>query len=152
MSENRLSHLDDRGQAHMVDVSAKPSVARRAVARATVRAAEKTVRAMLDGEVPKGDVAALARVAGIMAAKQTSSLIPLCHPLPLEQVALEVEAFPEKSHITVTATASTTARTGVEMEALTAAAAGALTVYDMLKGIDKTLVIDEIVLVEKTKE
>jgi len=136
----------------MVDVSGKPPVPRRAVATADVRAAKSTVRAMLDGEVPKGDVAAVARVAGIMAAKQTSTIIPLCHPLPLERVAVEVDAHPDAGRIEITATAATTAKTGVEMEALTAASAAALTVYDMLKGIDRNLVIERVVVAEKTTQ
>jgi cyclic pyranopterin phosphate synthase len=135
----------------MVDVAAKPPVRRRAVASGRVLAQPGTVAAMVEGTTPKGDVAALARVAGIMAAKRTAELIPLCHPLPLEKVDVEIEAAAEQGWVRITAEVVTTAKTGVEMEALTAVSGAALTIYDMLKGIDKGLVIDQITLVEKTK-
>jgi cyclic pyranopterin phosphate synthase len=147
---DRLTHLDAEGRAHMVDVSDKPPVARRAVAVAHVSAAPSTLEAARDGRTPKGDVAAAARIAGIMAAKRTAELIPLCHPLPLEHVAVQVEVRPEEGVIAIEASAATTARTGVEMEALTAASVAALTVYDMLKGIDRALAVDGLRLVSKT--
>jgi cyclic pyranopterin phosphate synthase len=150
MSERRLPHLDGAGRAHMVDIVAKRPVRRRAVASGRVLAARESVAAMLAGQAPKGDVAALARVAGIMAAKRTADLIPLCHPLPLEKVSVEIEASPEEGAITITAEVVTTAKTGVEMEALTAVSAAALTVYDMLKGIDASLVVDRIAVVDKS--
>ena len=146
-----LSHLDDGGAMHMVDVSAKPVISRRAVARGQLTARPATVAAMVAGDVPKGDVAAAARLAGILAAKRTSDLIPLCHPLPLE--ALDVEIAPEQDsgRVVVTATVTTTARTGVEMEALTAVSVACLTLWDMLKGVDPELGIEGIRLVDKQK-
>jgi len=135
----------------MVDVSAKVPVRRRAIAAGRVRAAPRTIAAMLDGTTPKGDVAALARVAGITAAKRASELIPLCHPLPLEKVSVEVSASAEDGRVTITAEVVTTAKTGVEMEALSAVSGAALTIYDMLKAIDSGLAIEEIALIEKTK-
>ncbi|MDH3226579.1 MAG: cyclic pyranopterin monophosphate synthase MoaC [Thermoleophilia bacterium] len=151
MSEEPLTHLTPRGEAHMVDVSAKVPVRRRAIAAGRVRAAPRTIAAMLDGTTPKGDVAALARVAGITAAKRASELIPLCHPLPLEKVSVEVSASAEDGRVTITAEVVTTAKTGVEMEALSAVSGAALTIYDMLKAIDSGLAIEEIALIEKTK-
>jgi cyclic pyranopterin phosphate synthase len=143
-----LSHVDEAGRVRMVDVGAKPSERRRAVARATVRMAPETARRLR--ELPKGDALATAQVAGIMAAKRTSELIPLCHPLPLAvvDVALDVR----DASVEIVASAETTAQTGVEMEALTAASVAALTVYDMAKGIDKEMSIADVELVEKTKE
>ncbi|MEX2210874.1 MAG: cyclic pyranopterin monophosphate synthase MoaC [Gaiellaceae bacterium] len=143
-----LSHVDETGGVRMVDVGGKPHSRRRAVAHAVVRMAPDTSRRLK--ELPKGDALATAQIAGIMAAKRTSELIPLCHPLPLShvEVSLEVGA----GEVTITAVAETTAQTGVEMEALTAAAVAALTVYDMAKAIDKELVIAEVRLLEKTKE
>ena len=145
MSE--LSHLDETGGVRMVDVGAKPSERRRAVAAATVRMAPETARQLR--ELPKGDALTTAQLAGIMAAKRTSELIPLCHPLPLTHVdvALEVGA----AAVEVVATVETTAQTGVEMEALTAAAVAALTVYDMAKAVDKEMVVGELRVVEKVK-
>ena len=150
--EPRLTHLDEQGRAHMVDVGGKPVVRRRAVAVGYLTAAPATVAAMAEGAVPKGDVGAVARVAGIMAAKRTSEIVPLCHPLPLDRVAVEVEAQPDRGRVAITATAETSARTGVEMEALTAVAAAALAVYDMLKGIDRDLAIEGVTLLEKHKD
>lgn len=149
--ETPLTHLDGAGAMHMVDVSAKPVVARRAVASGRLTAAPETISAMVAGDVPKGDVAAAARLAGILAAKRTADLLPLCHPLPLE--ALDVEIAPEEAagRISVTATATTTARTGVEMEALTAVSVACLTLWDMLKGVDPDLGIEAIRLVDKQK-
>ncbi|MHB1242765.1 MAG: cyclic pyranopterin monophosphate synthase MoaC [Gaiellaceae bacterium] len=142
-----LSHVDESGAVRMVDVGSKPLSHRRAVARAVVRMAPETARRLR--ELPKGDALTTAQLAGIMAAKRTSDLIPLCHPLPLSvvDVALEVTG----DGVEITASAETTAQTGVEMEALTAASVAALTVYDMAKAIDKGMVIAEITLVEKTK-
>ncbi len=146
----RLTHLDAGGRAQMVDVGHKPPVARRAVARGEVRMQAATAQAILDGSVPKGDVAAVARLAGICAAKRTSDLVLLCHPLPLDHVEVVVDVDPV-GQVTITATAATIARTGVEMEALTAVSVAALNVYDLVKAIDKGVVIDNIHLVEKTK-
>ena len=134
----------------MVDVGHKPPVARRAVARAQVRMQAATAQAILDGAVPKGDVAAVARLAGISAAKRTSDLVLLCHPLPLDHVEVVVDVDPS-GRVTITAAAATVARTGVEMEALTAVSVAALNVYDLVKAIDKGVVIENIHLVEKTK-
>jgi cyclic pyranopterin monophosphate synthase len=145
-----LSHLDDAGNARMVGVGHKPVVARRATARAVVLVDPATTAAMRDGDVPKGDVGAVARLGGIAAAKRTPDLILLCHPLPIDraEVAVEITA---PGVVTLTATVETTARTGVEMEALTAATVAALNVYDMVKGIDPGPHISEVVLVEKVK-
>ena len=142
-----LSHVDDTGAVRMVDVGAKPLSRRRAVARASVRMAAATAQRL--GDLPKGDALTTAQLAGIMAAKRTSDLIPLCHPLPLSLVEVSLEVVGDG--VEITAAAETTAQTGVEMEALTAAAVAALTVYDMAKAIDKELVIAEVRLVEKTK-
>lgn len=147
--EPHLTHLDEGGAMHMIDVSAKPPVARHAVARGRLTAARATIAAMVAGDVPKGDVAAAARLAGILAAKRTSDLLPLCHPLPIEALDVEIAPRPDEGSITVTATVTTTARTGVEMEALTAVSVAALTLWDMLKGIDADLGIEGIRLLEK---
>ena len=143
-----LSHVDESGGVRMVDVGGKPHSRRRAVARAVVRMAPETARRL--GDLPKGDALATAQVAGIMAAKRTSELIPLCHPLPLTHVEVSLEVG--DAEVEITAAAETTAQTGVEMEALVAASVAALTVYDMAKAIDKELVVGEVRLVEKTKE
>jgi cyclic pyranopterin monophosphate synthase len=143
-----LSHVDDSGDVRMVDVGAKGLSRRRATARATVRMAAATARILR--ELPKGDALATAQLAGIMAAKRTSDLIPLCHPLPLDHVAVELSVADDA--VEILATAETTARTGVEMEALVAASVAALTVYDMAKAVDKGMTVSEIVLVEKTKD
>jgi cyclic pyranopterin phosphate synthase len=142
-----FSHVDSAGTVRMVDVGEKPLSRRRAVARSEVRMAAETARRLR--ELPKGDALATAQVAGIMAAKRTAELIPLCHPLPLSHVAVELEVGDDR--VSVEATAETTAQTGVEMEALTAAAVAALTVYDMAKAVDEELTVSEIRLVEKTK-
>jgi cyclic pyranopterin phosphate synthase len=144
MSE--LSHVDEAGEVRMVDVGGKPLSRRRAVARAVVRVAPETASQL--SALPKGDALAAARLAGIMAAKRTSELIPLCHPLPLTHVAVEIEVG---SDVEITASAETTAQTGVEMEALVAASVAALTIYDMAKAIDKEMEIGEVRLLEKTK-
>ena len=143
-----LSHVDESGAVRMVDVGDKPAQRRRAVARGVVSMAPATAEQLR--ALPKGDALATAQIAGIMAAKRTSELIPLCHPLPLTHVGVELEVGEGK--VTITASAETTAQTGVEMEALTAASVAALTVYDMAKAIDKGMRITEITLVEKTKE
>ena len=146
MSE--LSHIGEAGDVRMVDVGGKPFSRRRAVARAVVQMAPETVRRLR--ELPKGDALVTAQIAGITAAKRTSDLIPLCHPLPLSNV--EVSVSLEKAAVEIVATVETTAQTGVEMEALTAASVAALTVYDMAKAIDKDMVVTEVSLLEKTKE
>jgi cyclic pyranopterin monophosphate synthase len=142
-----LSHVDEEGQVRMVNVGDKPSSRRRASARATVRMAPQTARRLR--ELPKGDALATARLAGIMAAKRTSELIPLCHPLPLTSIEVAVDVSEQVVEI-VTAV-ETVAQTGVEMEALVAASVAALTVYDMAKGIDQGMVVEEVRLLEKTK-
>ena len=144
MSE--LSHVDETGEVRMVDVGGKPSSPRRAVARAVLRVAPETAAQLRS--LPKGDALATAKLAGIMAAKRTSDLIPLCHPLPLTHVAVEIEVGDE---VEITASAETTAQTGVEMEALVAASVAALTVYDMAKAIDASMEVAEVRLLEKTK-
>ena len=143
-----LSHVDPDGAVRMVDVGDKPLSRRRAVARATVVMRPETAARL--GELPKGDALTTAQIAGIMAAKRTSELIPLCHPLPL--TAIDVRLSIATTGVEIEAMAETTAQTGVEMEALTAASVAALTVYDMAKAIDKTMVISDVALVEKTKE
>jgi cyclic pyranopterin phosphate synthase len=143
-----LSHIDEAGSVRMVDVGSKPLSRRRAVARAEVRMAPETARRLR--ELPKGDALATAQLAGIMAAKRTSELIPLCHPLALSHI--EVALAVGEDSVEIVATAETVAQTGVEMEALTAAAVAALTVYDMAKAIDKGMVVAEVRLLSKTKE
>ncbi len=143
-----LSHVDEAGSVRMVDVGSKPLSRRRAVARAEVRMAPETARRLR--ALPKGDALATAQLAGIMAAKRTSELIPLCHPLPLSHI--EVSLGVGEDSVEIVAIAETTAQTGVEMEALTAASVAALTVYDMAKAIDKGMVVAEVRLLEKTKE
>jgi cyclic pyranopterin phosphate synthase len=143
-----LSHVDEAGGVRMVDVGAKPPSRRRATAAATVRVGPDTARRLR--ELPKGDALVTAQLAGIMAAKRTAELIPLCHGLPLSHVAVSVE--PRGSAVEIVATAETVAQTGVEMEALTAATVAALTVYDMAKAIDKEMTIESVRLLEKTKE
>ena len=143
-----LSHVDEAGSVRMVDVGGKPVSRRRAIATATVRMASETARQLR--ELPKGDALATAQVAGILAAKRTSELIPLCHPLPLSNLEVRLEVG--EGAVEIVATAEATAQTGVEMEALVAASVAALTVYDMAKAIDKEMVIGEVRLVEKTKE
>ena len=144
-----LTHLDDEGAARMVDVGAKPETARRAVARARVRMTPETAAAVLAGDAPKGDVLGTARIAGIQAAKRTGELIPLCHPIGLDHVDIEAAVDAAAGLVTLTAEAGVTARTGVEMEAMTAAAVAALTVYDMVKGLEKGVAIEEVVLLAK---
>lgn len=145
----KLTHIDDSGAARMVDVGAKDVTARMAIARGEVRMKPETLALILQGQIKKGDVLTVAKVAGVMAAKRTSELVPLCHPLPLDQVLVELEPNPDLPGVEITATVRTTAKTGVEMEALTAVTVAALTVYDMAKSAEKTMVIDRIRLVEK---
>lgn len=149
--DRELSHLDARGHMHMIDVGHKPAVARRATAEAVIETTPEAAHAMVDGRTPKGDVAALARAAGIMAAKRTPELVLLAHPLPLSSVAVDISVDADRGRVQVRATVSTTARTGVEMEALTAAGVAALNVYDMLKALDRNQVITGVRLLEKTK-
>ncbi|MBC7930631.1 MAG: cyclic pyranopterin monophosphate synthase MoaC [Rubrivivax sp.] len=145
---NELTHLDEEGRVRMVDTSAKLETARRAVASARVLMTPETVEAVRAHRTPKGDPLETARIAGIMAAKRTSELIPLCHPLPLTHI--EVRATLEDSGVHIEAEAATNAQTGVEMEALTAAAVAALTVYDMCKAVEKGITITDVRLEEKT--
>lgn len=150
MPDPALTHLDPDGTARMVDVSAKDVTARRAVARALVVMDPATAAAVAVGDAPKGDVLGTARIAGIQAAKRTGELIPLCHPLGLDHVGIDLALDAAAGELTVTAEASTTGRTGVEMEAMTAAAIAALTVYDMVKGLDRTVEVRSVVLLEKS--
>lgn len=143
-----LTHLDETGAARMVDVGGKPATARSAAASGHIRMSPPTLAAVQEGSGPKGDALATARLAGIMAAKRTGELIPLCHPLALDSVAVEFAFTP--TGITVIARASLTGRTGVEMEALTAATIALLTLYDMAKALEKGMVISEVRLIEKT--
>lgn len=144
---NTLTHVDARGRVRMVDVGAKPVTDREAVARGSIRMAPATVRAVRRGAVAKGDPLQAARIAGIMAAKRTADLVPLCHPLPLTHVSVELQ--PRRDGVEIEARVRTSAQTGVEMEALTAVAVAALTVYDMVKAIDREMTIGEIRLIEK---
>ncbi len=143
-----LTHLDEQGAARMVDVSAKPDTERRAVAEGRVSMSAAAVTAIRDNAVAKGDVLAVARVAGIMAAKRTGDLIPLCHPLPITSVAIDLA--PDDRGVTVTATVTTTGKTGVEMEAMTAVSVALLTIYDMAKAVDKGMTIGGVRLLSKT--
>jgi cyclic pyranopterin phosphate synthase len=147
---SRLTHLDDAGRASMVDVSDKPDTRREAVARGQVVMQPQTLALILSGGMPKGDVLATARIAGIMAAKRTAELIPLCHPLSLSSVAVELSAAEDGSGIEIEARARTTGPTGVEMEALTAASIAALTLYDMCKAVDRCMRIDAVRVVAKS--
>ncbi|ASJ91385.1 cyclic pyranopterin monophosphate synthase MoaC [Porphyrobacter sp. CACIAM 03H1] len=144
----RLTHLDESGAAHMVDVGGKPATARRAVAEGRIAMRPETLAAIRAGNAPKGDVLGTARIAGIMAAKRTGELIPLCHPLGLEAVNIEFDY--EESAIRAVATASLTGKTGVEMEAMTAVSIALLTIYDMAKALDKGMVISAVRLIAKS--
>ena len=144
----KLSHVDARGRVKMVDVGAKPVTDREAIARASIRMSREAIRLVRSGGIKKGDPLQTARLAGILAAKQTSSLIPLCHPLPLSMI--DVELTPTSRGYDIEARVLTTAQTGVEMEALTAVAVAALTIYDMVKAVDKTMVIGDIRLIFKS--
>jgi cyclic pyranopterin phosphate synthase len=145
---SELSHVGESGDVRMVDVGGKPLSRRRAVARALVRMSPETAGRLRD--LPKGDALTTAQIAGIAAAKRTSDLIPLCHPLPLSHVAVSLSV--QEAAVEIVATVETTAQTGVEMEALTAAAVAGLTVYDMAKAIDKDMAVTDVTLLEKTKE
>jgi cyclic pyranopterin phosphate synthase len=146
----RLTHVDRSGRPRMVDVSDKPVTARRAVAEAAVAVSQETLSLVIDGGGPKGDVLGVAELAGVMAAKRTSELIPLCHPLPLTDLVVAITPDRAAGLLRVRAEAATTAQTGVEMEALTAASVAALTVYDMVKGVEKGVEIRSVRLVSKT--
>jgi cyclic pyranopterin phosphate synthase len=150
MSGEKLSHVRPDGRAGMVDVGSKPETERRALARARVRMSATTARLVGSGEGPKGEVLGVARLAGIQAAKQTGSLIPLAHPLPLSYVDVDASVEAEAGLVELVAEARTVGRTGVEMEAMTAAAIAALTVYDMVKGVERGVAVEEIVLVSKS--
>lgn len=145
-----FSHLDETGQARMVDVGAKPVQKRTATATGELRCQPETIRLLKAQALPKGDVLAVARIAGIQAAKKTSDLIPLCHALPLDQITVDFDI--DDDHIRISATARTSAKTGVEMEALTAVSVSALALYDMMKAVDKTMRIGGICVTEKIKQ
>lgn len=147
MSQDGLTHVDDRGNARMVDVAGKMVTHRRAIASARVRMRPATLAMIIEGRVPKGDVFAVARVAGIMAAKRTSDLIPLCHPLALTHASVDFE--PLEDGVGITATVETDGKTGVEMEALAAAGVAALTLYDMCKAVDRGMTVDDLGLTRK---
>ena len=146
---SKLTHLDEAGHAHMVDVSEKSDTDRMATATAIVKLTEAAMDVLLGGNLKKGDALAVARIAGIMAAKKTSELIPLCHPLPITKVSVDLEPDRATQQVLITATVKTRGQTGVEMEALTAASTAALTLYDMMKAVDKGLTITSIQLEEK---
>lgn len=146
----KLSHLDEAGRARMVDVGDKPESARTATAEGMVRMSREAFEQVAAHAIAKGDVLAVAELAGVMAAKRTGELIPLCHPLPLDVVTVEARLVPELPGVAVTATAKVTGRTGVEMEALTAVSVACLTVYDMVKAIDREMVIEAVRLLSKT--
>jgi len=145
----KLTHFDEEGRARMVDVSAKPSTQREAVASGSVYMKPETLRLIRDRQISKGDVLAVARVAGIMAAKKTADLIPMCHPLNISSVSIDFNVDDDKNKVDIKTTVKITGQTGVEMEALTAASVAALTIYDMCKAVDKEMVISEIMLLEK---
>ena len=145
----KLTHFDESGAAHMVDVSEKPVTDRTAVAEGCIRMQPETLDLIVEGRAKKGDVLSVARLAGIMGAKKTAELIPLCHPLPMTKVALDLVADAELPGVRITATVKTSGQTGVEMEALTAVSTAALTVYDMVKAADKAMVIGEVRLTLK---
>lgn len=150
MTQRTLTHIDQSGNASMVDVSAKPDTERIAIAIGSVAMQPKTLRLVADNAFDKGDVLAVARIAGIMGAKQTSSLIPLCHPLPLSRIAVDFDLDEDAGAIRITAEAKTTGKTGVEMEALTAVSVSALTIYDMCKAVDRGMRIEGIRLTRKS--
>ena len=145
-----FTHFDDKGQAHMVDVSNKEQTARIATARATITMLPETLALIMDGGIGKGDVLGVARLAGIMAAKRTADLIPLCHPLALSKVSVELTCDPDRNAVDIEATCKLKGRTGVEMEALTAASIAALTVYDMCKAVDRGMTVGNVQLVHKS--
>ncbi|MBI4822979.1 MAG: cyclic pyranopterin monophosphate synthase MoaC [Nitrospirae bacterium] len=145
----KLTHINSKGLAKMVDVSSKPVTLRYASARGSVRMKNETLRLIADGAIAKGDVIGTARIAGIMAVKKTPEIIPLCHPLNITAVDVEIKIDKKNSRLLIESKVKTSAQTGVEMEALTAVSASALTIYDMCKAVDKEMVISEIVLIEK---
>lgn len=147
--DDQLTHLDEQGRACMVDVGDKPDSERRAVAAGSVYMQPETLRLIRDGAVKKGDVLTIARIAGIMAAKRASELIPLCHPIALSQIEVEIMLDEDASAARITATARTVGKTGVEMEALTAVSVAALTIYDMAKAVDRSMRLSDIRLLEK---
>jgi cyclic pyranopterin phosphate synthase len=144
-----FTHLDREGKAQMVDVSGKPATQREAVAQGSVHMKPGTVKLILDRAIPKGDVLSVARVAGVMAAKKTAELIPLCHPLSITSVSIDIRVLEKSNRIDLEAKVKTTGQTGVEMEALTAVSVAALTIYDMCKAVDREMVISDIMLLEK---
>lgn len=146
---DQLTHLDEHGAARMVDVGAKPDTERVAIAGGAVYMQPETLRLIRDGAIKKGDVLTIARIAGVMAAKRTSELIPLCHPLPLTHLDVETSLDEEANAVRITATARTIGKTGVEMEALTAVSVAALTIYDMAKAVDREMRLSDIRLLEK---
>ena len=145
----KLTHLDRQGRAKMVDVTGKPVTEREAVARGSVSMKRETLKLIADGKVPKGDVICVARIAGIMAAKRTSTLIPMCHPLMITSIDVSLHIDRRRNKIDIEVNVKTAGQTGVEMEALTAVSAAALTVYDMCKAVDRDMVISDIMLIEK---
>lgn len=149
MTDHNLTHLNEKGEAHMVDISEKGISKRVATAQSTLFMRAETLSQILDGTLPKGDVISTARIAGIMAAKKCSDLIPMCHPLPVTGVEMTFDVISDRE-IAVAATVKTTGKTGVEMEALTAASVAALTIYDMAKAIDKGIIIRETKLLAKS--
>ncbi|MFN2151875.1 MAG: cyclic pyranopterin monophosphate synthase MoaC [Anaerolineales bacterium] len=149
MSKPKLSHLNESGQARMVDVGHKPVTERVAIAKGEVHMLPETLALIQQGALKKGDVLSIAQLAGVMAAKRTADLIPLCHPLPLNQILVDIELDEALPGVTITATVRTSAKTGVEMEALTAVSVAALTVYDMAKAVEKNMHIENIRVVEK---
>jgi cyclic pyranopterin phosphate synthase len=148
MTDSKLTHIDQEGRARMVDVGQKSETRRSATASGRVRMSQEALRLVREGS-SKGDVLQVARIAGIQGAKRTADLVPLCHPLAIDSVQVELQVDDAKTCVSITATVSCTGKTGVEMEALTATSVAALTVYDMVKAVDKSVVIEEIVLVEK---
>lgn len=150
MNQNMFSHLNASGEAHMVDVGEKPIQRRIATAAGLLRCTSSTIVLLQNEALPKGDVLAVARIAGIQAAKNTANLIPLCHPLPLDKITIEFTIH--KDSIEISCTVATSAKTGVEMEALTGVSVAALTLYDMMKAIDKEMMIGEIRVISKVKE
>jgi cyclic pyranopterin monophosphate synthase len=149
---NKLTHIDESGQASMVDVSTKPVQLREAVARGEIHVQRETLASIEQNQIAKGNVLATARLAGIMAAKKTGELIPLCHPLPITHCEVNFEIPASLDRIVITASAKISAQTGIEMEALTAVSVAALTIYDMCKAVDKTMRITDITLLSKTKK
>jgi cyclic pyranopterin phosphate synthase len=149
MSDDKLTHIDETGRAAMVDVGHKPDTARLAVARGHISMKPATLALIKAGSLKKGDIITVAQLAGVMAAKRTAELIPLCHPLPLNHIDVQLTLDEEHSRVLIEASARTTGKTGVEMEALTAASVAALTVYDMAKAVDRTMRIEAVRVVEK---